>query len=73
MLRNTSVTAAAARFALYNTVLWLVGLVAIIHMLFDYSWSLSLGYSAVTVGSYWLGQGIVTVLQKTRSHSSSLD
>ena len=72
MLHNTTVTA-AARFALYNTVLWVVGLVAIIHLLFDYSWSLSLGYSAVTVGSYWLGQGIVTVLQKARPHSSSLD
>jgi Na+/citrate or Na+/malate symporter len=66
----------AIHYDLYQTVLALVGAVVLLHLLFDYSWSHSAMYGAVTVVSYWIGQGIVATVQRMIRHnakSSSLD
>jgi hypothetical protein len=57
-------------YALYQTVLALVGLTAVLHILCDYKWSTALGYAAVTLLSYWGGQGLVTLLQRGRAPRS---
>jgi len=54
----------AAHYPVYQTLLAVLGTVFSIHILFDYSLSKSLGYGAVTILAYWIGQGIVVLLQR---------
>lgn len=54
----------AAHYPVYQTLLAVLGTVFSIHFLFDYSLTKSLGYGVVTVLAYWIGQGIVAMLQR---------
>jgi len=69
-------TLIAIHYDLYQTFLTLVGAIVLLHLLFDYSWAHSAAYGVVTVASYWVGQGIVALIQRVarnNAKSSSLD
>ena len=50
-------------FRAYRLVLTVLGTVLCIHILCDYSWSVSAVYGVSTVGSFYLGQGVVSLFQ----------
>ena len=66
---------AAYHFAIYQTFLGLVAVVALLRILCDYSWPMALGYGSITVASYCVGQTIVGFIQRARNRrtGSSLD
>lgn len=74
MIRHACATAAktciAVHYELYQTFVALLGMVAVIHILCDFAWPRALGYGAITVGSYWVGQGIVTLFQRPTRRSN---
>jgi hypothetical protein len=65
----------AIHFELYQTLLALIATVAVLHILLDYNWPHAAAYGAVTVAAYWVGQGIVALIQRAiRSRTrSSMD
>ena len=62
-------------FALFQTAVVLIGLVVCLHILCEYPWALCAGYSATGVAAYWVGQGLMGLVQRprTRRPDSSLD
>lgn len=77
MIRRTCTSAAHAcaahHFELYQTLVAVIGLIAVIHILFEFAWPRAIGYGVITVAAYWVGQGIVALLQRPARHHSSLD
>lgn len=65
-------TLAAAGYDLYQSVVAVAALVVVLHFLFEYGWTRSLGYAVATIGAYWAGQGLVVVI-KAMTRRSSLD
>ena len=64
----------ACHFAMYQTLVAFAGIVAILLLLSPYTRAASCVYAGVTVGSYWIGQGLVVLLQKRKARrSDSLD
>ncbi|GEM_PF-2806329 len=45
----------------------------VIHTFFDFSWQRALTLSVATVGGYWLGQGVLSLLERWRRPTTSLD
>lgn len=70
MLRRTADALYAIHFPVYQSLVAILGAVLCIHILLDYSWGQSFTCGAVTVGAYWLGQGIVTLMYRSARRSS---
>ena len=51
-------------YDIYQLVIAVIGMVAIIRILCCLPWANSIGYGIVTVAGYWGGQSIVTLLKK---------
>lgn len=49
-------------FTLYQSVLAFIAITVVLHILQNLSWLQSLGYSAIIVGGYGLGQGMVNLV-----------
>lgn len=64
-------TLARVHFELYQTALALLGTIAVLHILFDYSWMHSSAYGSVTIASYWAGQGVVALIQRFTRRSNA--
>ncbi len=67
MLRRIVAFLYAVHFPLYQSLVAIIGAVLCIRILLDYSWGQAFSCGAVTVGAYWLGQGIVTLLHRSTS------
>lgn len=66
----------AIHYELYQSFLALVCTVAVLHILLDYTWAHACLYGVVTVAAYWVGQGIVALIQRAARRGdarSSLD
>jgi hypothetical protein len=70
MLRETLI---AIHYPVYQTVVALAGIILSIRLLFEYSWGQSAVCGASLVASFWVGQGIVTLIRRGTRRSSSLD
>ncbi|MBC8104551.1 MAG: hypothetical protein H7Z41_18405 [Cytophagales bacterium] len=55
---------AAIHFEIYQTALALAATFAVLHLLFNYDLMHAAGYGSVTVASYWIGQGLVALVQR---------
>ena len=54
-------------YDIYQTIIAIIGMVGICRMLMEFSWTRSIVYSVVTLAAYWLGNGIVALVQKLRA------
>jgi hypothetical protein len=70
---NAARTCVAYHFEMYQTLVAVIGLIAVIHILFEFAWPRAIGYGIITVAAYWVGQGIVALLQRPARRHSSLD
>jgi hypothetical protein len=61
----------AYHFPVYQTLVGLFGVIACLRILSPYSLPLCIGYGSVTVGSYWVGQGLVALVQRRRAKQSN--
>ena len=57
-------------FELYQSALSLLGLTAVLHILLAYTWGYAASCGAVTVASFWLGQGVVALIQHGAKNSA---
>jgi len=53
-------------FLTYRTVLTVLTAIVLLRILFEYEWSQAALYGVATVCSFFIGQGIVGLLQKNR-------
>ena len=54
-------------FLTYRTVLTVLTAIVLLRILFEYEWSQAALYGVATVCSFFIGQGIVGLLQKNRN------
>ena len=68
----------AVHFTLYQTTLALVAMVTVLHLLLNYGWMQSTEYGFFTVSGFWIGQGLVTLVNRAlgyggKKRNGSLD
>lgn len=73
MLRRISPTSLPTFYDVYQTVIAILGMLGVNRILFEFSWSRSIGYAVGTVMAYWAGTGLVSLLQRSLKTKTSLD
>lgn len=68
-------TSLPSLYDLYQTLISVIAMLGVTRILFEMPWAQAFGCSFLTVLSFWLGQGIVSLLQqrRRRGNGSILD